>query len=237
MPIVRRIIKPTRKHGAIYMIERVAFRDKPVRITLEIDPEVTIDKLVFQPVRKKLPPAAAAYVPKIVPRPDRPRLLVNRETLPVILDRMKRGANARAWAEVQQIARKPFVFKVLPGREVQWDGALVKALRCKAFYYLATGDEKVARRAAKRILTGRDAHTVEGVFYPPPFPDGPEAAASRTEITALPGEAATRFLHVLQPTPGTAAEPVAMTEKDGVVTLASKGWPLVLAPARRRRRP
>ena len=78
MPIVRRIIKPTRKHGAIYMIERVAFRDKPVRITLEIDPEVTIDKLVFQPVRKKLPPAAAAYVPKIVPRPDRPRLLVNR---------------------------------------------------------------------------------------------------------------------------------------------------------------
>ena len=149
MPIVRRIIKPTRKHGAIYMIERVAFRGKPVRITLEIDPEVTIDKLVFQPVRKKLPPAAAAYVPKIVPRPDRPRLLVNRETLPVILDRMKRGANARAWAEVQQIARKPFVFKVLPGKEVQWDGALVKALRCKAFYYLATGDEKVAREACE----------------------------------------------------------------------------------------
>ena len=88
------------------------------------------------------------------------------------------------------------------------------------------------RKQDVKILSGKDAHTVLGVLYPAPYPNHPGASGSRTEITAAAGESTARFLHVLQPTPGTDAAPVKMQEKDGVITLVSDGWQLILAPGK-----
>ncbi|MBQ9502125.1 MAG: hypothetical protein IJU70_08225, partial [Lentisphaeria bacterium] len=148
MPIIRRIIFPTITKGT-YEIERIPFRGKPVALKLEIAPEVIIDQLVFQPVRKRLPREAEVYVPKIVPRPDRPRLLVNNDLLPIVKDRLKRGQNALAWEEVRKIALRPYKFVVPKDREVMWDERLIQAMRAKALYYLITGDEKVGREACE----------------------------------------------------------------------------------------
>ena len=88
------------------------------------------------------------------------------------------------------------------------------------------------RKSDALILSGKEAHTVEGTLYRAPFPNQPEASASRTEITAAQGENNTRFLHILQPTPGTDAPKVTMTERNGVITLVSDGWRLVLTPGK-----
>ena len=87
-------------------------------------------------------------------------------------------------------------------------------------------------KVTRNILSGKAAHTVEGVYYPAPYPELPHSRGSRTEITAAPGVSATRFLHVLQPTPGTEPATVRMTEKAGVITLVSDGWTVTLTPGK-----
>ena len=87
-------------------------------------------------------------------------------------------------------------------------------------------------KAVKQIFSGKAAHTIEGIYYPPPYPELSHAGGSRTEITAKQGESSTRFLHILQPTPGTEAKPVEMTEKNGTITISSDGWILELAPGK-----
>ena len=147
-PMLRRIIFPAVREGR-YTVDRVRLGKEPVEIRFEIEPDVTISGLEFRPVPRRLPPEAARYVPKVTPRPDRPRLLVNNDLLPEIRRRTTRGAGARAWREIKAIARRPYKFVVPTDREIGWDSRLVKAMRNKAFYYLLTGDGKVAREACE----------------------------------------------------------------------------------------
>ena len=148
LPITRRIIFPTVREGR-YVVDRVRLGEDPVDIRFEIDPEVTISSLEFRPVNRRLPAEAAKYAPKVTPRPDRPRVLVNKDLLPEIKRRTTRGAGVRAWKEITAIARKPYKFAVPADREVGWISGIVTAMRDKAFYYLLTGDEKVAREACE----------------------------------------------------------------------------------------
>jgi len=147
-PIKRRIISPVDREGR-YVVDRVRLGDEPTDIRFEIDPEVTIDRLEFRPAERRLPPAADAYVPKIVPRPDRPRVLLNKDPLPEIRRRTTRGPGIAAWQTIRKNALRPFKFVVPADREVMWNAGLVTAMRDKAFYYLLTGDEKIAREACE----------------------------------------------------------------------------------------
>ena len=147
-PVIRRIIFPTVSAGE-YVVERVRLGQDPMDIRFEIAPEVTISHLDFEPVRRELPPEAARYVPPVTPRPDRPRVLLNRDLLPEIKRRITRGPGIAAWREVRENALKPVPFAAAPDHEVVWDADLVAALRNKAFYYLMTDDEKIAREACE----------------------------------------------------------------------------------------
>ena len=146
--MVRRIIFPNVREGR-YAVDRISLGNGPVEIRIEVEPEVTISSLEFRPVFRRLPPEAAKYVPKVAPRADRPRLLVNKDLLPEIRRRTTCGAGVRAWREIRTAARKPYKFVVPADREVGWDSRLVKTMRNKAFYYLMTGDEKIAREACE----------------------------------------------------------------------------------------
>ncbi len=70
--------------------------------------------------------------------------------------------------------------------------------------------------ASKRILTGKDAFTVDGTYFEPRIPAAPEANGSRTVITG----GGKTFLNLIQIQDGAAAPlPVNQQEKDGRIVL------------------
>ncbi len=71
--------------------------------------------------------------------------------------------------------------------------------------------------AQKQILTGKEVHTLDGTYFPPPFPAAPEANGCRTEITG----AGNTFLHLLQIQDGEAAPlPVEYAEYENRISLS-----------------
>src|SRR5690606_25378660 len=98
-----------------------------------------------------VPVAAQNYVPTITPPTSRPRIWVNKESLPSLKASLAAPENASAWAEVKKIALLPFAFQPDPKVETQHNEALELAAEKKAFYYMMTGDEKVGREAIKLI--------------------------------------------------------------------------------------
>ena len=146
-PVTRRIIFPTVTKGQ-YEVERVAVTEKPLKLRIETDPEVTITHVQLEPVKKRLPQAAVDYVPPMTPRADRPRLFINRESLEKIRRNIRRSpSHKQAWKMVEKTARNPFKFAPVPGKEVQWDQRVINAMLYKALYSLVTGDEKIGREA------------------------------------------------------------------------------------------
>jgi heparin/heparan-sulfate lyase len=95
----------------------------------------------------KVPAAAAAYQPKLVPPPSRPRLWVNAESLPQIRANLVKGENAPLWERVKEQAGKPFELKLKPNTEIGYDSALETAAVAKAFIYLMDGDTTRGREA------------------------------------------------------------------------------------------
>ncbi len=109
---------------------------------------VVLDRLEFFPyVPPKVPAAAAAYRPKVVPPPSHPRIWVNAESLPVIRRNLDRGENAPIWARVRRRAARPFSLRIEPGVEIGSNPRLERAVEAKAFVYLMTGDEARGREA------------------------------------------------------------------------------------------
>ena len=147
-PITRRIIFPTVTKGE-FDAERIAMTRQPLTVRIQTDKDVTIKQLQLRPVKKILPEAAVNYVPPIKPRADHPRLLINQDILPKVKASLDKGTHQTAWQEICRRARKPFRFAPVPEKEVQWDENLLNTMQCKAFYYLMTGDEKVAREACE----------------------------------------------------------------------------------------
>lgn len=100
-------------------------------------------------VAPAVPDRAEAYRPKIVPPSSRPRLWVNKESLPGVKAALAHGENSPAWNKVKGAALVPFDFKFDPDAEMSFNAALETAAENKAFYYLMTGDKKVGREAVK----------------------------------------------------------------------------------------
>ena len=146
----RRCLLSAHKTKAQTRLDRVVFRQGESRkLHFAFDPkEVVVSRILFRPeVPISVPPAAAKYKPPFDPPAKHPRVLVN----PVFLAQLKKnltvGENKPAWESLKRIAVKPYDFRIDPNQELQFQEALVLALRQKAFYYLVTGDRKVGREA------------------------------------------------------------------------------------------
>ena len=99
----------------------------------------------------RVPPAAAAYQPTVVPPASRPRIWVNEQSLPQVRANLDKGENAPLWAQVKRRAAKPFEFKVPPDTELGCNAALESAVVAKAFVHLMTGDRARGREAVTLI--------------------------------------------------------------------------------------
>jgi heparin/heparan-sulfate lyase len=123
-------------------------QEQEIRVWL---PEgMRLDYLQITPyVAPKVPAAAAAYQPKVVPPPSRPRLWANAESLPQVRANLDKGENAALWARVREQAAKPFELKLKPNTGISYDSALESAVVNKAFVSLMAGDQARGREAVE----------------------------------------------------------------------------------------
>ncbi len=149
-PALRRRVVMAAMPSSRLEIERIVFKGKPVKVELTNPEGAVVSLLDFEPVTPPpLPPGAADYRPKLTPPARHPRLLVNPAALEQVRRNLESGENRPVWELVKKIALAPYDFKFDPRVETGYDGKLVQALQCKAFYYLITADEKVGREAVK----------------------------------------------------------------------------------------
>ena len=127
-------------------------QEQEIRVWL---PEgVRLDYLQIAPYSPpKVPAAAAAYQPTIVPPRSRPHLWVNESSLPQVRANLDKGANAPVWARVREQAAKPFAFSVARNAEVTCNAALEQAAVAKAFVHLMAGDRGRGLEAVALIRT------------------------------------------------------------------------------------
>ncbi|WP_118193886.1 hypothetical protein [Albibacterium indicum] len=98
-------------------------------------------------VPPKVPEAAVNYKPTMTPPASHPRILVNKETLPLVKARLQADEHKAAWEKVKKAALVPFVFEFDPSEEMSFNADLEVAAEMKAFYYLMTGDREIGREA------------------------------------------------------------------------------------------
>ena len=124
------------------------FSGEQQQIRVWLPEGVRLDYLQISPYTPpKVPPAAAAYRPTIVPPASRPRIWVNEQSLPQVRANLDKGETAPLWAEVKRRAARSFEFKIRPGAEIGYDAALETAAVTKAFVHLMTGDKARGREA------------------------------------------------------------------------------------------
>ncbi|WP_256012131.1 hypothetical protein [Desertivirga xinjiangensis] len=112
---------------------------------------LVLQRLFIRPyVAPKAPVEAENYKPKVIPPAGHPRLWLNKESLPVIRERLKDTSHAEAWAEIKNRANAEPDFSFNPEKEIFYNEALEKIIEAKAFYYLMT-NEKTAGEAAVRL--------------------------------------------------------------------------------------
>lgn len=154
-PRQRRVVRGNVTRGRLE-VDRLTLTGEPVSLTVTMPPGVTLEKLEFRPEQPvPVPPAAAAYQPKLLPPPRHPRVLVNPEALGQIRAHLEQGENRPVWERVKKLAVAPYPFAPPTDRELGFDGRLLGAVRAKAFYFLVAGDEAVGREAvelARRYL-------------------------------------------------------------------------------------
>ncbi|MVZ65695.1 hypothetical protein GQF61_07480 [Sphingobacterium sp. DK4209] len=95
----------------------------------------------------KVPAAAAAYKPSIIPPNSHPRLWVNQETLPIVRKNLERPEHHDTWEKLKKEALTPFKLDFDPNEEMPYNVDLEKATELKAFYYLMSGDKMIGREA------------------------------------------------------------------------------------------
>lgn len=124
--------------------------DQEVRVWL---PEgVRLDFLQIAPyVPPRVPEAAAAYQPGVVPPASRPRLWVNADSLPTVRANLARGEHAPLWEKLREQAARPFPFDPPPDAEVGCDAALEAAAVARAFVYLMTGRKDLGLDAVRLV--------------------------------------------------------------------------------------
>ncbi|WP_293945881.1 MULTISPECIES: hypothetical protein [unclassified Sphingobacterium] len=106
-------------------------------------------------IRPYVPPVAPLeavhYQPKITPPQERPRLWVNKESLPVVRARLLSEENGPAWNKVKVSALAPYTFPTNEHQEIFYNEGLEHIIEQKAFYYLMTQDERVGREAVDLV--------------------------------------------------------------------------------------
>lgn len=106
-------------------------------------------------LRSYIPPvaplAAERYQPKVVPSAERPRLWVNKESLPIVKSRLLAAENKIAWETVKAVSLKPYPKAYDRNKEVFYDEKLEKVIEQKAFYYLMTQDVSVGKEAVDLV--------------------------------------------------------------------------------------
>lgn len=127
---------------------KFAFTGEAQQLKIWLPRGVRLDYIELTPYNPpKVPDAAQHYKPRVTPPASRPRLWVNRETLPVVKANLETGDHREAWEKVGKLAAKPFEFRLTPGQEVSFNAALEKAAEAKAFFYLMTGNREIGREA------------------------------------------------------------------------------------------
>lgn len=132
------------------------FEIKSAKQNLEIwlPANLVLQRLFIKPYTAPAAPVEAEnYKPKIAPPAGHPRLWMNKESLPVIRERLKDSSHAAAWAEIKARANTEPDVSFDPQKEMFYDENLERIIEAKAFYYLMTSD-KAAGEAAVRLALG-----------------------------------------------------------------------------------
>lgn len=109
----------------------------------------------------KVPASVTSYIPPYTPPVTHPRLWVNRNTLPLVKERLHVGENKEYWEELVKRATAPLRVQYEEGVEVSYDSKLENVAREKAFYYLMTNDKRVGKEAI-RLMTSYLSHVEFG---------------------------------------------------------------------------
>ena len=118
------------------------------RVRMWLPPGVRLKRIQFAKYSAPaVPEAAKSYGMPIRPPQCHPRLWLTAERIPEIRDRLTKGENAFHWERCRKEALREFVFNPPAGQEISYDSKLEVNARCKAFYYLMTGDREVGRKA------------------------------------------------------------------------------------------
>ncbi|MBN8215442.1 MAG: discoidin domain-containing protein [Spirochaetes bacterium] len=94
-----------------------------------------------------IPPEVAAWKPGITPPTERPRVLLSRESIPLVKARLTRGQNAPVWEKLRKEALLPFLFDPKRADLVGENPMLLAAVEKKAFLWVMEGNEAAGREA------------------------------------------------------------------------------------------
>ena len=147
--LTRRVLGST-VYRIILRCERLRMTDRPVRIRIRMPKDVTLHRVgLMNAEHNRTPKEAFTYEPPAKPRAGHPRVLVTPEIVAALKKTKTHPENAGAWAEVVARAKQPLPeLPTSPGYMEQLYGLW----RCRAMYYLLTGDKKIAREAADSVL-------------------------------------------------------------------------------------
>lgn len=149
--ITKRIVYDVYKKGT-QVIGKFNFSNTKESLQIWLSPDLIFHSLTIKPyVPPSIPEEVLHYLPDITPPEDRPRLWVNKESLPIVKSRLNTAENKDAWDKVKLVALKPYSFKFDSEHEMFYDEDVERTIEYKAFYYLMTNDEKIGRDAVHLI--------------------------------------------------------------------------------------
>ncbi|QBQ40978.1 hypothetical protein E2P86_07370 [Sphingobacterium psychroaquaticum] len=150
--ITKRIVYDNAKGGK-QELGKFEFSGPSERLKVWLPNNLALQEVRLVPyVAPVAPEAAEVYKPKVLPSSDRPRLWVNKETLPIVRGRLLSVENKEAWEQVKVVALTPYSFAFSADQEMFYDEKLEQVIEQKAFYYLMTQDETVGREAVDLMV-------------------------------------------------------------------------------------
>ncbi|MDC6386563.1 hypothetical protein D2V93_07305 [Flagellimonas taeanensis] len=142
-----------RYKGGHQELGKFEISEKRQKLKIWLPNNLALSTIAIKPyVAPTAPPEAEAYMPKIKPSEDRPRLWVNKESLPIVKRRLTSSENKEAWEKVKKAALSPYSFDFDLDKEIFHDEQLEKVIEQKAFYYLMTQDATVGKEAVQLLV-------------------------------------------------------------------------------------
>ena len=150
-----RFMKGTGKWGAYSLFSGYLKAGEQVVTFYQREAGVLVDYVEVRKVDAPKVDASKYKMPDIVPPSEHPRLLVRKSDLPTIRARLKKSPNSEAW-EIVKRATAAYdsgkLGKKKVGRAGNWNGRLLRTIRCKAGLYLIDGNEAEGRKAVEMAL-------------------------------------------------------------------------------------